>query len=224
MLINNIDIKYNTTAINYKGKNVLPKESNLYKSALKTASNDVVEYLGNQTNKIQNSYTKFLSNWINGQNKALKTILSAPVIVAFFSKDKSEKIVVNQESNTVSLQTKEAKNIFYKNGSWSEEVSNLEDSLMQIVNNNVENVEEKAKLMSLLSDVYLNKLLSEKDSSEANIVRNLHNLFECIVNRYNVPEIIEIHQKFIDSNLENKTDSELKKDGWNIIPINNTFK
>ena len=113
MLINKISVNYNNSNINYKGKNIIQKEAAIYKSSLELASKDVIEYFGNQTKKVQNSYNTFLNNWVNEQNKALKTLLTLPVLVAYFSKDKSNKLEVDSENHSASLQTQDSKNIFY---------------------------------------------------------------------------------------------------------------
>ena len=112
MLINKISVNYNNSNINYKGKNIIQKEAAIYKSSLELASKDVIEYFGNQTKKVQNSYNTFLNNWVNEQNKALKTLLTLPVLVAYFSKDKSNKLEVDSENHSASLQTQDSKNIF----------------------------------------------------------------------------------------------------------------
>ena len=70
--------------------------------------------------------------------------------------------------------------------------------------------------MFTLSDVFFNKLLAEKDSSDSKIVNNIHNLFECVTNMYNARTVEDNARQFFVHNCLGKSHHNLKQEGWKI--------
>ena len=215
MLINSIGFKYCSNNIVFKG-DISSKKVSSYEPALNVASKNVMEYFSNERNKIQNQFDKFTNNWREEQGKAFQLIHYTPVCATFFSDDKSEKVSVLNK-NIVEFEDKNSKKYCFKNNKWSDNVSGIENSLMNIINNNVKDGEEKARLMFSLSDVYLSKFLDEKDASSSTIINNIHNLFECVTNMYNVKAVEYNARQFFKENRIGKSHYDLEKDGWKIF-------
>ena len=210
MLINTIDTKYNFKQMNFKAKpNLAKKEVTLYSSSLNTATNDILECLSKQTSKIQSSYEKFLNNWMNEHNKTMQLILPLSAIVTFFSKDKSEKFVI--DNGVAILEDKNAYKNIFKDRKCIQKTDNIANSLMQIIDNNIKNKDEKAKLMYSLSNAYLNNFLAKKDISATKMINNLENLLNCVTSMYNIENITDNCHSFIRDNCRNDSKEEFEK-------------
>lgn len=217
MFIKSINLQFNVkNNIEFKGSNSTNK--NLYETTLHFATNDVMDYFLKEKEKVQNSCAKFANNWCN-QHKAYQLINFMPTNVKFFSEDKSEKITITSKNEAI-FEDKNLNKITYIDKKWSGDISGIEDSLIKIINNNVQDGDKKAKLLYSLSAVYLNKLLNEKDLSDLKTINNIHKLFETVTNMYNCKLVEYNANEFFYKNCLEKTDNELKKEGWNISDEN----
>ena len=202
-LVKNID----ASCINYKSKQGVSKGVVSYKPALNKATNNVLDSLGVRISKIQDLYKNFLNNWIEEQNKSMILFPPLSAMVTFFSKDRLEKVTLDNDKKYILLEDKNDNKFIFKDGSWGEGVFDVEDVLINIVSNNIDDMEEKANLIYLLSDVYLAKFFAEQED-DLKVQKNLHTLIECVTNMYSKDEVLPICVNELRGNLK---DSSNKK-------------
>lgn len=190
----------------FNGKIYTQKNKANYRSALNVATSDVIDSLANKTCKIQKAYENFLNNWVAGQNKALQILQPLAAVVTFFSNDKSEKLTLLGNGKSAILEDKSVNKYVYENGCWDEAAIDIENTLAAIVDNNLDDVVERAKLMYSLSDIYLAKFFNEQNVDDSIVHRNLHNLIECVTNIYDTKQALHICIR--ESHQNTKNDSE----------------
>ena len=220
-MISTID-KINRIEVNFRSKPKLVSKNNTnHVSKLNAATKDVLDCFVKHTSKIQNSYEKVLNNWLCEHKEAFTVFFPVSTVVAFFSKDKSEKLII--DNGTALLEDKKSNKSIFSGDKWIGEDFNIEQTLIEVINNNIIDVDEKAKIMYSLSDACLNKLLENKDASSDKLIIYINNLLDCVTNIYNFKQILEKFNKISEQKIEGYRTENLIENGAELLRGNNVI-